>query len=63
MKIQISKTFKEREDLDSFVRNNFGEDSNKNKEIVLELSEKELTDLSLSEETSVYGVKIRKENN
>lgn len=62
MKITTTKEFKSRDELDSYIRINFGEDAAKNKDVILELSDKELTDLSLSESTTVLGTRIKKKN-
>lgn len=62
MKITTTKEFKSRDELDSYIRINFGEDTAKNKDVILELSDKELTDLSLSESTTVLGTRIKKKN-
>lgn len=59
MKISIQKMFENREELDSFIRTTFGEDISKNKDIVIETDKKTLQKLSLSEATTVYGVKIK----
>ncbi len=61
MKIQINKEFENREELDTYVRVNFGEDKEKNKDIVLELTDVEMEKLSLSDESTVHGTKIRKQ--
>mgnify|MGYP001567578237 FL=1 len=60
MKINIDKTFNGREELDAYVRNNFGEDSKANKDITLEMSQDEMAKHSLSESSVIYGAKIKK---
>lgn len=59
MKITHDIQFEKRSDLDSFVRNNFGDDHAKNRDVVIEISSDEGAALSLSEKTSVYGAKIK----
>lgn len=61
MKINIIKKFITRDELDEFVRVNFGRDEKKNRDIVLEMSSEEMKSLSLSEGVNVYGAKVRKE--
>lgn len=59
MKIQLTKNFETRSELDDYVRVTFGEDLEKNKGVILELSTEEMEKLSLSESTTVHGTKIR----
>lgn len=59
MKITHEQVFDSRVQLDAFIRNTFGDDSIRNKNIEIELSESEAAGLSLSNKVSVYGVKIK----
>jgi len=60
MLIKQEKIFNSRDDLDAHIRSRYGDDSNKNKDITLEMSTEEMSKLSLSEKNTVYGVKIKK---
>lgn len=58
--IRVEKTFKDRGELDAYVRSTFGTEQVQNKDITLEIEEDKLKELSLSEDVTVYGVKIKK---
>ena len=60
MKITINKQFNSREELDNFIRNTYGEDSIKNKDLTLEMENEDLKKFSLSEKTNIFGVKVKK---
>jgi len=60
MKIITIKQFKDRAELDNFIRVTYGEDPVRNSDITIEEGAKELTRLLLSEERTVYGIKVRK---
>lgn len=60
MKIINNKQFESRNELDIFIRNTYGTDSIRNKELTMEIDEEELQKLFLSEKVTVYGVKIKK---
>jgi cupin superfamily acireductone dioxygenase involved in methionine salvage len=60
IKITLSKDVDTREELDNFVRTNFGEDHEKNREVTLEANSETLQKLNLSEDTTVFGVRITK---
>jgi len=60
MKIITIKQFKDRAELDNFIRVTYGEDPARNSDITIEEGAKELTRLLLSEDRTVYGVKVRK---
>lgn len=58
MDIRISKIFSTREELDSYVRNRFGDDASKNGEIVMQMDGEEMQKLALDESTTVHGVRV-----
>lgn len=60
MRIVVEQDFKNRDELDTFVRSRFGDNSEVNKNIVLEIEEENMTALSLSESTTVHGVRVQK---
>ena len=57
--IKINKSFANREALDSYIKTSFGENAEKNREIIFEAPEEELMRLSLSENVTVHGVRIK----
>ncbi len=57
-KITINREFRDRTDLDEFVRSRLGSDAQKNSDHVIEASAEELTKLGLSESTTVFGVRV-----
>lgn len=59
MKITIQKTFETRPELDTFIANTFGEDPEKNRQIVIETDRDTLEKLALSEDTKVHGVRFK----
>lgn len=58
--ITIRKEFKDRVDLDNWVRGHCGVKAENNTEHGLELSTEEMEKLSLSEKDTVFGVRIQK---
>ncbi len=58
MNISINKTFATRDELDSYVKSRFGDDSSKNADIVMQMSGEEMQKLALDESTTVHGVKV-----
>lgn len=60
MKITTNKQFNSREDLDRYIKNTHGDNSNNNKEIIIEAGTEELKKLALSEKVNVFGVKVKK---
>lgn len=58
VKITISKEFSSRAHLDDYVRSRFGENTEANAEHVIEAPTAELVALGLSEDSTVYGVRI-----
>lgn len=58
--ITIQKEFKDRHDLDNWVRGHCGVKAENNKEHTLEISAEEMAKLALSENDTVFGVKIKK---
>lgn len=58
--ITIHREFKDRHDLNNWVRGHCGVRAEVNKEHTLELSEEEMAKMSLSESDTVFGVKIKK---
>jgi len=62
MKINTTKQFNSREELDKFIQNTYGDDSNANKSIAIEATDEECKTLFLSEKVNVFGVKIKKQN-
>ncbi len=63
MDIRINKTFASRDELDSYVKSRFGDDPNKNIDVVMELSTDEMKKLSLDESTTVHGVRVAEASN
>jgi len=59
MKIVIVKEFKERAELDNYIRTTYGENPDNNKDISIEETEEELTKLMLDENKTVWGIKVR----
>lgn len=57
-KISVNRSFASREDLDNYVKNTFGADVENNRDITIEATKEVLEKLSLSESTTVYGVKF-----
>lgn len=60
MKIVINKEISSREELDAYIRKTFGDDASKNGEITLEILPEAIKELSLGEDVTVFGVKIKK---
>lgn len=58
--ITIQREFKDRHDLDNWVRGHCGVKAEKNIEHTLELSQEEMTKMSLAESDTVFGVKVKK---
>jgi len=63
MLIKQERVFKDREELDAYVRSTYGDNAEKNKELTLELTQDEMTKFLLSEKTTVFGAKISKKVN
>lgn len=61
MNIQVTKTFANREELDSFVKSRFGDDASKNIEVSLVMSAEEMSKLALDESTTVHGARVSAE--
>lgn len=59
-RLSFEKEFKNRTELDDYIRTRFGTDQQKNKEHTLELTADEMTALSLSETDTVFGIVISK---
>lgn len=62
MKITIEREFESRKDLDSFVKSRFGENAEANKNITIELDQDSMQRLSLSEKTTINGIKVVKKS-
>lgn len=58
--ISIQKEFKDRHDLDNWVRGHCGVKAEKNIEHTLELSQEEMTKMNLTESDNIFGVKVKK---
>lgn len=58
MDIRISKVFSTREELDSYVKNRFGDDASKNGDVVMQMDGTEMQKLALDESTTVHGVRV-----
>lgn len=58
--ITLTKEFKDRHELENWVRGHCGTRADKNTEHTLELSPEEMTKLSLGESDTVFGVRIQK---
>lgn len=58
MKITLNKDFLGRDELDSYIRSQFGEDQLVNKNVSMEISTAEASKLALDENTTVHGVKV-----
>lgn len=57
--LTINKEVESREELDTFVRNHFGEDAEKNRAYVLEATDAQLQKLGLGKGSSVHGVRVQ----
>lgn len=60
IKFTIDKKIDTREELDAYVRSSFGENQEKNKGLTIEAHPDVLKNLALSEDATVYGVRIVK---
>lgn len=58
IRLTLSKTVETRKELDDYVRANFGENQERNRDLILEAHPDTLKALSLSEDSRVYGVRI-----
>ena len=58
--ITIQREFKDRHDLDNWVRGHCGVKADVNKEHTLELSPEEMTKMAVTESDTIFGVKIKK---
>ena len=59
MKITHDKQFKDRAELEAFVRTRFGDDVKENKDSEIELTQEEADKFLLSDKTTVFGVKCK----
>lgn len=59
MKIVIDKEFETRADLDQYVRVTFGDNTEANKDVSMEMDIATMQKLQLSESTKVHGVKVK----
>ena len=59
MKITTIKQFKDREELDNYIKTTHGENPDNNKDILIEDIQENLQALSLDEHKSIHGVKVK----